>query len=125
MAAKSFLCAAAVSFVATVFAADGNALPVHAPRMARTAEAAIHVTDHRHRHHRGSGLFSNWCAYNCYAVPRHAHGCFGKYGYSSFAYDQDIPFRYRWDWDASPLDNALASTFFSADRPMAPFEHIY
>ena len=30
-------------------------------------------TPGRHRRHR-SGLFSNWCAYNCYAVPRCYHG---------------------------------------------------
>ncbi len=122
---KNLVCFAVVSFAATVFTAEANALPVHVPGITETSEAAIQVAGHRHRHHRGSGLFSNWCAYNCYAVPRYAHGCFGKYGYRSFAYDQDIPFRYRWDRDASPLDNALALTFYSNDTPSAPFEHIY
>ncbi len=81
------------------------------------------------RHRRHSGLFSNYCAYNCYHVPR-CHGCsLGKYGYSRFAYDEDVPFRcrpYRWDWEANPIDNADAFVYRYTGQPvMRAFERIY
>jgi len=62
----------------------------------------------RYRGGRGD-LFSNWCAYNCYRVsPCAQGGCFGRYHYSQYPYDEDLPFRYRWDSDASIQDNILA-----------------
>ncbi len=61
-----------------------------------------------HRRH-GNGLFSNWCAYNCYRVSPCARrgGCYGRYHYSHYRYDEDLPFAYRWDRDASAIDNVL------------------
>lgn len=51
------------------------------------------------------------CAYNCYSVPPCFNRTYGRYGYSRFAYDEDIPFRYSYDRDASPIDNAGAAVY--------------
>ncbi len=81
----------------------------------------------RHRHR--SDAFSHWCAYNCYAVPRCCNGCLGRYGYSRYAYDEDVPFhhrRYYWDWEATPFDNASAFLYRrTGPIDMRAFERIY
>jgi hypothetical protein len=86
----------------------------------KASVAASGVTNvyHRVRAHRGGGLFSNWCAYNCYRVSPCARGrCLGRYQYSRYAYDQDIPFCYRYDRDGSAIDNVLATIHLHAGAP--------
>jgi hypothetical protein len=92
-----------------------------------TARPATEPVRVRHHGRRRGGLFSNWCAYNCYAVsPCQQGGCFGEYGYSRYAYDQDIPFRYRWDRDAIPTDNALGMAYpVTGEWFMRAFERSY
>jgi hypothetical protein len=92
---------------------------------ALTAEAAIAPSGivkvrHRTRH-------SNWCAYNCYYVPRSYRGqVLGRYGYSRYAYDEDIGFRYRWDRDARPPENVLSHVYPVTGEPvMRLFEREY
>jgi hypothetical protein len=71
-------------------------------------------------------MFKNWCAYNCYAVPPCSRGCYGRYGYSRLPYDQDLPFRYRYDRDAIPTDNGLALAYpITGEWIMRSFERIY
>ncbi len=127
---KTFICVAMALFAAAVFGSKARAFPAS---HVRPAKAAIHTaaklaSDVRasHRHRRG-GLFSNWCAYNCYLVPRCYNGkCLGRYGYSHYAYDEDLPFRYRWDRDASPIDNADAFVYRYTGEPlMRAFERTY
>jgi hypothetical protein len=87
---------------------------------------AIRAGHYRHRRG-GRSLFRNWCAYNCYSVPPcHGPSCYGRYGYSHYAYDEDIPFRYRFDRDASPIDNADAFVFRYTGTPVIrAFERTY
>lgn len=82
----------------------------------RNASAAIVKIQHRHRRHAGAP-YRNWCAYNCYAVPPGTLPPLGAYHYSQFAYDQDLPFRYRWDKDASPVDNVLGFAYPFTGEP--------
>ena len=71
------------------------------------------------RHHRRGDLFSNWCAYNCYRVSPCARGaCLGRYHYSRYPYDEDLPFPYRWDRDASAVDNVLAAPQYLIGTPL-------
>ncbi len=93
----------------------------------KAAEASAAVSVRYHRHHRGGGLFRHWCAYNCYAVPRCCGPSFyGRYGYSHYAYDEDIPFRHGFDRDASPVDNAGAYVYRFTGAPlMRAFERLY
>jgi hypothetical protein len=86
------------------------ALSVSKAHVAYAADTAVKVNGRSHRRHRYSGgaPYANWCAYNCYAVRPGTVGPLGAYHYSEYYYDQDLPFRYRWDWDASPSDNVLA-----------------
>lgn len=95
------------------------------PAQVNAAKAAADTVKVRYR--RRSGLFANWCAYNCRAVPRCYSGhCLGRYGYSHYAYDEDLPFPYRWDRDASPTDNALSfADPFTGEPVMRAFERIY
>jgi hypothetical protein len=92
-----------------------------------TAQPAAETGRVRHHARRHGGVFSNWCAYNCYAVsPCHHGACLGEYGYSRYAYDQDLPFRYRWDRDAIPTDNALGMAYpVTGEWFMRAFERSY
>jgi hypothetical protein len=114
---------------ATVSAGEARAWTVSPAGISQPAASAIAVSEFRHRHGSRSGrsLFSNWCAYNCYSVPPCSHGrCFGRYGYSRFAYDEDLPFPYRYDRDASPIDNGDAFLYRYTGQPiMRAFERIY
>ena len=119
---KKLLCIAAASIAAAFFAGEANALPASALQFAKPAPAGAKV---RHRR-RGRSGFSNWCAYNCYAVPPCSHRCYGRYGYSQFAYDEDLPFRYRYDRDASPIDNGDAFLYRFTGQPfIRAFERVY
>ncbi len=101
--AHFILCAAAA---AAMFAgSDASALTASKAQIAAGGNGVVKVY---HRARSGHNLFGNWCAYNCYRVsPCAAGGCFGRYHYSAYAYDQDLPFYYRWDRDASAVDNVL------------------
>ena len=112
MKALSCLCASIVATVISVSAA----FAVNAPKVqiAGPADAIVKVS-----HHRRGDIFSNWCAYNCYRVSPCARGtCLGRYHYSHYAYDQDLPFPYRWDRDASPVDNVLAAPQYYIGAPL-------
>ncbi len=92
-----------------------------APSQVATAPTEIEPSArsrHSRHHRRHGGLFSNWCAYNCYAVPPCSHGCYGAYGYSRVPYDEDLPFHYRWDRDASIIDNPLALIYPYTGAPI-------
>jgi hypothetical protein len=95
----------------------------------RTAGAGTVRVSHRVRRHGSSrsGLFRQWCAYNCYAVPPcSGPSCYGRYGYSHFAYDEDLPFPHRWDRDASPFDNVDAYVYRYTGEPfIRAFERVY
>jgi len=82
-----------------------------------------------HRHYRGgvNAMFRHWCSYNCYAVPPCCGPSFyGHYGYSHYAYDEDIPFPHRFDRDASPVDNADAFIYRYTGEPIIrAFERLY
>jgi hypothetical protein len=80
-----------------------------------SADGIVKVSHHRHRH---GDLFSNWCAYNCYRVSRYARPPLGRYGYSLVPYDQDLPFPYRFDPDASIVDNPLAVPQYYVGGPL-------
>ncbi|MGO8954866.1 MAG: hypothetical protein ACLPWS_20000 [Rhodomicrobium sp.] len=122
---KSHICFAAALLAAAILGGEARALPASPAEIAATAPAIVKVR-YRSRHRRNGGLFSQWCAYNCYTVPPCAHSCFGRYGYSHYAYDQDLPFRYRYDWDAIPTDNALGLAYPVTGEPvMRLFEHTY
>jgi hypothetical protein len=90
------------------------------------AAVAVHHRGHHYRRSYRASLFRQWCAYNCYLVRPGARPPLGAYGYSLYSYDQDIPFPYRYDGDASPLDNGLALTYPITGRPfMRVFERPY
>ena len=114
--------AALLAFAA--FGSGADALPVSPVHAAKPATEAAKVSSFTRRHR---GLFSNWCAYNCYAVSRCRHGdCLGKYGYSRYAYDEDLPFHYRYDRDAIPTDNALGMAYpVTGEWFMRAFERTY
>lgn len=80
-------------------------------------------------HHRGrhsGGRFAHWCAYNCYSVPPGTQPPLGNYRYSQYRYDEDLPLRHRWDWDASPTDNVLAQIHpYTGDPFLRLFERTY
>ncbi|MGO9174357.1 MAG: hypothetical protein ACLP7P_20660 [Rhodomicrobium sp.] len=122
---KTLICFTAALLAAAIFGGEARALPASAVQIAKPAAMILKVRYHS-RHRRNSGQFSHWCAYNCYAVPPCTHGCYGRYGYSHYAYDQDLPFRYRYDWDAIPTDNALALAYPVTGEPfMRLFERAY
>jgi hypothetical protein len=117
MKALSSICAAIVAMIVPVSGASAfNAPKAHFARISegitRISEMSVH-----HRHRRGD-IFSNWCAYNCYRVSRYARPPLGRYGYSLIPYDQDLPFPYRWDIDASIVDNALALPQYYVGGPL-------
>jgi hypothetical protein len=121
---KTLICYAAALFASASFGSGAHAWQASPAFAAKPASEAVKVRYYARRH---GGLFSNWCAYNCYAVSRcHHGGCLGNYGYSRYAYDQDLPFRYRWDRDAIPWDNALGLAYPVTGEPvMRMFERIY
>jgi hypothetical protein len=121
---KMLICCAAALFTFVSLGSTARALQPATAYAAKPAPEAVKVRSHARR--RG-GLFSNWCAYNCYAVPRcYRGGCLGIYGYSRYAYDEDLPFRYRYDRDALPTDNALGLAYPVTGEPyMRLFERIY
>jgi hypothetical protein len=125
---KTFICIAA-GLLAAVFFADGARAMTVSQAGAKPAVgyAAKPVADTATRHRRGSGLFRNWCAYNCTAVPRcHDGHCLGEYGYSRYAYDEDLPAHYRYDRDATPTDNLGALVYPLTVQPITrAFEPIY
>lgn len=102
---KALSCLCAAGFGALLSASAASALPLAKTQIAVPADAIVKVS-HRHYHRRG-GAFANWCAYNCYRVGPSARAPLGRYGYSQFAYDEDLPISPRWDRDASPVDNVL------------------
>ena len=112
MKAAFHLCAA----VAAVFVSASEASALNAPSAQVTvpSDAIVKVSHHR----RHGALFGNWCAYNCYRVSRYARPPLGRYGYSQYAYDQDLPFCYRWDRDASPVDNVLSVPQYYIGGPL-------
>ncbi len=128
---KTLICVAMALFAAAIFGGEARAFTASSVRTAKAAArpAAELASDVRAngRHRRHGGLFSNWCAYNCYSVPRCYNGkCLGRYGYSHYAYDEDLPFSYRYDRDASPIDNGDAFVYRYTGEPiMRAFERIY
>jgi hypothetical protein len=112
MKALSCFCAAIVAMIVSVSGASA----FNAPKAQITliSNGTVKVSHHRH----SRGLFGNWCAYNCYRVSRYARAPLGRYGYSQYAYDQDLPFPYSWDRDASPVDNALALPQYTIGTPL-------
>ena len=112
MKALSCLCAAIVATIISV--SDASALNAPRAQITGPGDAIVKVSHHRH----SRGLFNNWCAYNCYRVSRFARAPLGRYGYSQYAYDQDLPFPYSWDRDASPVDNALALPQYYIGTPL-------
>ncbi len=112
MKALVSLCAAIVASI--VLANEAAALNAPQAHLSVLTSGIVKVSHHRH----AGGLFNNWCAYNCYRVSRYARPPLGRYGYSQYAYDQDLPFRYRWDRDASPIDNALALPQYYIGSPL-------
>jgi hypothetical protein len=114
MKALSCLCAAIAATVVSISGASA----FNAPKAQITVVSNGIVKVSHHRHYRRGDLFSNWCAYNCYRVSRFARPPLGRYGYSQYAYDEDLPFPYRWDIDASPVDNALALPQYHIGTPL-------
>ncbi|MGO9546119.1 MAG: hypothetical protein ACLPPF_15165 [Rhodomicrobium sp.] len=121
---RTFIYIAAALLAVAILTSEASAMPAAHPQFTQPAAGAVMARYHRRHSH--SGLFRNWCAYNCYAVPRCAHGCYGRYGYSRFAYDEDLPFRYRYDRDAIPTDNADAFLYrFTGEPFVRAFERVY
>ena len=117
MKALSCLCAA---IAATIVSVSG-ACAFDAPKSQITfvSNGIVKVNGKaKGTHHRRGGLFSNWCAYNCYRVSRYARPPLGRYHYSQFAYDQDLPFCYRSDPDASFIDNGLSVPQYYIGEPL-------
>ena len=113
MKALSCFCAAIVAMMLSVSGASAFSAPK--AQITLVSDGIVKVSHHRHR--RGD-LFGNWCAYNCYRVSRYARPPLGRYGYSQIPYDQDLPFPYRWDIDASVVDNALAPPQYYVGGPL-------
>ncbi len=107
---KALVFFAVASLAAAIFGSDAQALTAQPAGIEKAADGEVEASDQDYRpqrHYRGPS-FSNWCAYNCYSVPRCSQGCYGAYGYSRYAYDEDMPFPYRCDPEASPLDHIYA-----------------
>ncbi len=112
MKALVSVCAAIVATI--VLVNEAAALTAPKAQVSGLRSGIVKVSHHRH----GGGLFGNWCAYNCYRVSPYARAPLGRYGYSQYAYDQDLPFPYRWDRDASPIDNVLAVPQYYIGGPL-------
>ena len=117
MKALSCLCAAIAATIVSASAAGAFNAPGSQTNFVSNGIVKVNGTAH-HRHHRRGGLFSNWCAYNCYRVSRYARPPLGRYGYSQFAYDEDLPFCYRSDPDASFIDNGLSVPQYYVGAPL-------
>ena len=102
MKALSCFCAAIVAMIVAVSGASAFNAPK--AQMTSLSNGIVKVSHHRH----SRGLFSNWCAYNCYRVSRFARPPLGRYGYSQYAYDQDLPFPI-----AGTLMRAPSTTFLA------------
>lgn len=117
-------------FVASVClcaaSASTHALTASQAQIAEARAAVVKASDiARYRRH-GGGMFAHWCAYNCYAIGPFYRGPLGVYGYRFVPYDQDIPAHYRWDHDASPVDNVLGRLYPLTGEPgMRAFETVY
>jgi hypothetical protein len=123
---RMIVCLLAALLGATLLQEEGKAASLSPALAVKPAEAAVKIRYRRHYHGGYSGLFRQWCAYNCYYVPPCSHGCYGRYGYSHFAYDEDLPFPHRWDRDASPIDNADAYIYRYTGEPIIrAFERLY
>lgn len=125
---KTLICFATALFAAAFIGSGARAFTASHTGMRAVADAAVYrVAELGAGGHRRGGLFSNWCAYNCYLVRRCYNGhCLGKYGYSHYAYDEDLPFPYRYDRDASPIDNGDAFIYpFTGEPGIRAFERIY
>ncbi|MFZ0572864.1 MAG: hypothetical protein WA265_06440 [Rhodomicrobium sp.] len=125
---KTLICVAIAFFAATVFGGEARALTASPARAAITAgHSAAKLASDIETSRRHGGPFSNWCAWNCHPVPHCYNGkCLGRYGYSHFAYDEDLPFCYHYDRDASPIDNDDAFVYRYTGAPvMRAFERIY
>ncbi len=125
---KAFICFAMALLAAAVFKDEARAWTAAPAPIAKAATDIVKVTDLNRKHRRrGRSLFSNWCVYKCYSVPPCYHGpCLGAYGYSRLPYDEDLPFSYRYDWDASPTDNGLGFVHpYTGEPAIRAFERIY
>jgi hypothetical protein len=110
----------------TLLGGEAFALTASRAQIPNAGTVAMKVRHHGYRHHHYGAPYSNWCAYNCFAVRPGTRPPLGAYHYSQYPYDQDIPAHYRWDWDASPIDNALASAYPVTGEPfMRLFERSY
>lgn len=105
MKALSCLCVGFFATFLTASAASALNAPAAAVAVPKDANAIVKAS----YHHTRRGMFRNWCAYNCTLVSRFARPPLGRYGYSQFAYDEDLPIAPRWDRDASPVDNVLGA----------------
>jgi hypothetical protein len=107
----------AAAFIAHLLVGGGTFALTASQAQIRDASTVIAKVHYRHRRHSGAP-YRNWCAYNCYAVPSGTLPPLGAYRYSQYRYDQDIPARYRWDGDASPIDNAFALVYPYTAEPI-------
>jgi hypothetical protein len=126
---KTIICLAAGLLAAVSFGSGAQGFSANGewvkPAVQQAGKTAFKTVKHRRGH--GSGAFRHWCAYNCYAASRHGSGhALGRYGYSAYAYDEDTPFRYRFDRDASLVDNIDAVIYAHTGEPvMRVFERVY
>jgi hypothetical protein len=122
---KSFICSTAALLVAALPVSEAFALTASQAQIANAQHTVLKVHHRGYRHH-AAPAFRNWCAYNCYAVSPCRGGCLGRYHYSRYRYDEDIPMRYRYDRDALPTDNALALAYPITGEPfLRLFERTY
>ncbi len=123
---KTLIFSAALLAVAAL-AGEASAMTASQAQIADAAGAVSKVDYRKHRYRRyGAPAYRSWCAYNCYAVSPRARGPLGAYAYSQYRYDEDIPIRYRYDWDASPTDNALGLAYPVTGAPfLRIFERTY
>lgn len=125
---RILLSSAAALLAISIGGNNAFALNVSKAHAAYAADTAVKVTGRSHRRHRhhAAAPYANWCAYNCYAVRPGTLPPLGNYHYSQYLYDEDIPFHYRWDWDASPSDNVLARIHpYTGDPFIRLFERPY
>jgi hypothetical protein len=109
---KTIICIAAGFMAAAVFgsAAYASGAQQERDKPAARLQAQEPASKPSSVHHRRArAAYSHWCAYNCYAIPRHhTDRVLGRYGYSRYAYDEDLPANYSYDPGASPVDNVGA-----------------
>jgi hypothetical protein len=126
---KTVICFAAGLLAAIYFGSGTPAFSANADwaKVQQDAKTALKAQKQKHGRGHGSGAFSHWCAYNCHAVPRHgSRRALGRYGYSAYAYDEDLPFRHPFDCDASLTDNLAAVMHPLTGEPrIRLFERVY